>query len=473
MSLLLELPKIIEDAKTEYERLLSDQSVWDSFAMSEEYGSDGNILGQGDNGKFMVDLMKAKDLLGKLQMVYIDPPFFSRSNYHSVLKIQGEEGPSADADSSKEKPEKVSLKLKQHAYKDTWENGMGEYLRMLCIRLFLIKDLLREDGTVWLHLDWHSVYYVKIFMDEIFGEKNFINEIVWTYKSGGTSKKHFARKHDTIIVYGKSPKYYLDLPFEKSYNRGLKPYRFKGVKEYEDDHGWYTMVRMKDVWSIDMVGRTSSERTGYATQKPEALLERIIAASTRKGDVCGDFFCGSGTMAAVATGMERKWVCCDNSQPAAMITLKRVLGKGGNCCFEIEKETLKNFPDALRRADKESEFAAVNGAITCENRITLSYEKMLHGNILLSIEDFKPSLGEEYEKNVADQNPLALVGYWAVDLDYKGGIFKPDVWECREGSTLNTSMDLDTCEHSIGQRTLVKVVDILGNVYFEEIHIAL
>lgn len=103
-------------------------------------------------------------------------------------------------------------------------------------------------------------------MDEIFGEDNFVNEIIWHYKSGGSGKRHFSRKHDTILVYSKTKKYYFLPDKEKSYNRGFKPYRFKGVKEYKDDMGWYTMVTMKDVWNVDMVGRTSSERTGYATQ---------------------------------------------------------------------------------------------------------------------------------------------------------------------------------------------------------------
>ena len=114
-------------------------------------------------------------------------------------------------------------------------------------------------------------------------EKNFVNEIIWTYKSGGSSKKHFARKHDTILVYSKTDKYYLSLPKEKSYNRGLKPYRFKGVEEFQDETGWYTMVNMKDVWNIDMVGRTSAERTGYATQKPEALLSSLRNRPPRRG----------------------------------------------------------------------------------------------------------------------------------------------------------------------------------------------
>ena len=126
----------------------------------------------------------------------------------------------------------------------------------------MMRDLLSDTGCLWVHLDWHAVHYVKVILDQIFGEKNFINEIIWTYKSGGANKRNFARKHDTLLFYSKTDNYIFNPQTEKSYNRGLRPYRFKGVEEYEDETGWYTIVNMKDVWSIDMVGRTSSERTG-------------------------------------------------------------------------------------------------------------------------------------------------------------------------------------------------------------------
>ena len=269
MGLICELPEVIWEAKKEYEELKSK-----AFTLKEQYGSSDNILALGDNAAFMKHLID-DGMEGKIQQIYIDPPFFSKASYDAVIKVHGADG---------------EMAVKHRAYEDVWKEGMAEYLKMLAIRLMLMRDLLSREGTIWVHLDWHGVHYVKIIMDEIFGEKNFINEIIWTYKSGGSSKRHFARKHDTILVYAKSDKYYINLPKEKSYNRGLKPYRFKGVEEFQDETGWYTMVNMKDVWSIDMVGRTSAERTGYATQKPEALLERIVEAGSREGDICADFF---------------------------------------------------------------------------------------------------------------------------------------------------------------------------------------
>jgi len=259
----------------------------------------------GDNLDVMKGLLK-QDMAGKIQSIYIDPPFFSMANYDAWVK------------------EGNSDKVKKRAYSDVWNEGISEYLKMLSVRLYLMKELLSDTGTIWVHLDWHGSHYVKILMDEIFGEKNFINEIVWTYKSGGSSKKHFARKHDVILVYSKTQKYYLDIPKEKSYNRDFKPYRFKGVEEFQDEIGWYTMVNMKDVWSIDMVGRTSKERNGYATQKPEALLKRIVLASSKEGDIVADFFSGSSTLGKVALDNNRNFILADNSKIAIDTSIERL-----------------------------------------------------------------------------------------------------------------------------------------------------
>ena len=322
MSLIASFAKIAEESRMEYEKTKEAQLA--PSALFGELCESHNSLAFCDNATFMRYLRDFADMRGKVKMIYIDPPFFSKANYEATLSL---------ADSASNKGRKV----RHLAYEDIWEKGMEDYLKMMATRLLFIKDLLTEDGTVWVHLDWHSVHYVKILLDEIFGDDNFINEIIWQYKSGGSTKKHFARKHDNILVYGKSPKYYLKLPKEKSYNRGLKPYKFKGVEEFCDEIGWYTMVNMKDVWNIDMVGRTARERTGYATQKPEALLARIVEAASCEGDIVGDFFCGSGTLAAVASKLGRKWLCCDSSPVAIAACLKRFLRDEMEFSFLVEE----------------------------------------------------------------------------------------------------------------------------------------
>ncbi len=308
MSLVKNFGKIITASKKEYNkrRFFAPESF-------DGLSTEGGRLFFGDNQDVMKYLLKCERLRGQIDQIYIDPPFFSKANYDANVRVKDESG-----------KEKI---VRKRAYEDVWDEGMGEYLTMLGSRLMLMRDLMSERGTIWVHLDWHGVHYVKVLLDEIFGEKNFINEIIWTYKSGGSSKSHFARKHDSILVYSKTPKYYLNVPKEKSYNRDFKPYKFKGVTEYQDEMGWYTMVNMKDVWQIDMVGRTSKERNGYATQKPEALLERIILAGSKEGDLVADFFCGSATLAAVCEKNHRRWICADSSEVAIASAKSRLENK--------------------------------------------------------------------------------------------------------------------------------------------------
>ena len=441
MGLISKLPGVLSQAKIEYENLLA-KSV-KQFAVVERIGSSGNYLAQGDNAEYMAGLL-AEGMAEGIQQIYIDPPFFSKANYDSVLKVQSEDGETA---------------VKHMAYEDVWKEGMAEYLKMLAVRLYLMRDLLSKDGTIWVHLDWHGVHYVKILMDEIFGEKNFINEIVWTYKSGGSSKKHFARKHDTILVYGKTDKYYIDLPKEKSYNRGLKPYRFKGVEEFQDEIGWYTMVNMKDVWSIDMVGRTSAERTGYATQKPEALLERIISAGSREGDVVADFFCGSGTLGAAAGKLGRKWICCDEGRLAIAASTKRLVKAG-------QEMTVVKSPEIAVAEDSAKFVENLHVEITTwpslfDNKITCTIELKdykLKGEYVAGNEDVAKAV-----EQLGDDSGLSLVDYWCVDYDSKED-FRPETLMFRDKKGLVYTLEKELEADTFTDRMIaVKAVDIFGN----------
>ena len=198
------------------------------------------------------------------------------------------------------------------AARAAYGDDMGAFLCWLGVRLMEMRRILRDDGSIYLHIDHTAHAWTKALMDAIFGRKNFVNEIAWCYKSGGASpKRHFSRKHDTILFYGKSSDYRFNPQQEKSYNRGFKPYRFAGVTEYQDEKGWYTLVGMKDYWRIDLVGRTSAERMGYPTQKPLALYERIIRASSDPGDIVLDPFCGCATTPIAAERLGRQWVGMD------------------------------------------------------------------------------------------------------------------------------------------------------------------
>ena len=254
-------------------------------------------------------------------LIYMDPPYFTNRDRESNVRVRTPAGETL---------------VKAPAFSDTWkaakaaggvrEDPMEAYLAMLTPRLVAARELLAEDGSLWLHLDRRAVHYAKVMADVVFGGgDHLVNEVVWSYKSGGSSSRRFANKHDTLLFYAKAKRKYKFFPQdEKSYNRALKPYRFKGVKEYRDDYGWYTVVHMKDVWDIPMVGRTAAERTGYATQKPEALVERIVLSCTEKGDSCLDPFGGSGTLAAVCAKHGRRWASIDENPMAVEIAAKRL-----------------------------------------------------------------------------------------------------------------------------------------------------
>ncbi|WRS29658.1 DNA methyltransferase [Actinomycetaceae bacterium MB13-C1-2] len=293
-----------------------------------------------------------------VDLIYLDPPFNSNRNYSVIFNRHG----TKNAD--------VSAQIQ--AFEDTWrwtqkteqdylefiatapneaanaltafrtllgENDASAYLVNMAPRLVELHRVLKDTGSLYLHCDPTMSHYLKILLDAIFDPRNYINEIIWAYKSGGASKKHFARKHDVILFYAKDYRNkFFDIQKEKSYNRDYKPYRFKGIKEYEDDRGWYTLVNMRDVWNIPMVGRTSAERLGYPTQKPLALLERIIEASTNPDDVVLDPFCGCGTTIDAAEKLGRHWIGIDITYIAVDLIVKRLehtYGAGIRDTFEV------------------------------------------------------------------------------------------------------------------------------------------
>jgi len=310
--------KIFEEAS----RMWRTVSAGDLENASWDGSSDGNLLLLGDNLALMAALSRqvGGGMRAPLSLVYMDPPYFSNRNPGSRLKVKTPGGEAF---------------VKIPAFSDTWssegvrgdeKDAMKAYLAMLTPRIIAAHELLAEDGALWIHLDRRAVHYAKVVADVVFGGgEHLINEVIWAYKSGGSSTRRFSNKHDTLLFYAKNKGKYKFFPQEeKSYNRALKPYRFKGVKEYRDDYGWHTIVNMKDVWEIPMVGRTAQERTGYATQKPEALLERIVLACTEKGDACMDPFAGSGTLAAVCARHGREWICIDESPTAVEICAGRL-----------------------------------------------------------------------------------------------------------------------------------------------------
>lgn len=304
------IPKIIRENKIKAKGIIHSKNIdFNIEKVNHQYDDKSqNMLYKSDNLWAMKDLLD-KGYESKVDLIYIDPPFFTMANYIHRIEILNDD-------------KKQSIET--FGYQDIWEDGVLEYLSMITLRMFLMKELLSDVGSIYVHLDYRMVHYIKIIMDCIFGRDNFLNEIIWSYKSGGTSNKYFSRKHDNILVYTKTKDYIFNPQKEKSYNRNFKPYRFKNVVEYEDEIGWYTLVNLKDVWQLNMVGRTSRERVGYRTQKPENLLERIILSSSKEDSIVADFFGGSGTTAIVAQKNGRRWISSDLGDISTVIMRSRL-----------------------------------------------------------------------------------------------------------------------------------------------------
>ena len=313
-----------------------------------------NRLIHGDNLFAMQALLNGDpetglpSMRGKIDLIYIDPPFDSKADYRTKITL-----PNGNVE---QKP----TVLEQFAYSDTWADGTISYLRMLYPRLCLMKELLSDQGSIYVHCDWHAGHYLKVILDEIFGKNNLRNELIWHYQTyQGQTKAYFPRKHDSIYVYSKTnnPIFYLqkdDNPeqtidftrwnaflnenneitganYPETDSRFMAYYN-KWIKENHRNPGPKDVIlriegtTIDSVWDIKAVDpKNKDERLGYVTQKPEKLLERIIKASSNENSIVADFFGGSGTTAAVAEKLGRRWITSDLGKPSTMIMRKRLI----------------------------------------------------------------------------------------------------------------------------------------------------
>jgi DNA modification methylase len=310
---------------------------------TEVYGDksskDFNKIFWGDNLQVLSHLLK--EYRGKIDLIYIDPPFDSKADYVKKVKIRGEKVSGVEQGLFEEKQ-----------YTDIWEKD--EYLQFIYERLILMKELLSETGSIFVHCDWHKSSYIRLILDEIFGADRFINEVIWWYPSGSDPSTQFNRKHDNIFWYGKGKTHTFNfcdvaIPYTKeqldrfdqededgkfywnSNPRGekVKTYQKCGIGEY-------------DVWNIG-INATEIRDLGYPTAKPQKLLERIIKASTKEGDLVADFFMGSGTTQAVAQRLGRRWIGCDINLGSIQTTTKRL----NQSIEEQQKEKIKSFKGSL------------------------------------------------------------------------------------------------------------------------------
>lgn len=381
------LPKIVAEGKKEvekiFERLESNNKITlqtneyvlpvikDHNLFTGEYQEINeqnwfNRLCYGDNLMVMQALLtgdKATGLpsmRGKIDLIYIDPPYDSKADYRTKITLPGGD---------------IDLRptvLEQFAYSDTWKDGTVSYLKNIYPRLYLMRELLSEQGSIYVHLDWHVGHYVKILMDEIFDKENFRNEIIWKYTGSLQPKNDFSRKHDSIYRYSKTE--------NRIYTPILVPYAQGTINRFdqEDELGRFKITYrngaeyktyckegkpIEDVWlddldieEIPIIMKNSKEYTQYATQKPEALLERIIKASSNENSIVADFYAGSGTTGAVAEKLGRKWIMSDLGKPANMIMRKRLIDQEAKpflyqAVGDYQKETFATTKEFKRVGD--------------------------------------------------------------------------------------------------------------------------
>ncbi len=365
-----------------------------------------NQLIWGDNLTVMASLLSGYE--GKINLIYADPPFFTNKKFLARIG-RGEDS---------RKPQDWKL---AEGYHDSWKS-LDSYLDFLYQRLFLMHRLLAPNGTLYLHLDWHADSYARLLLDEIFGSGNFLNEIIWTYHGPSPIKRAFNRKHDTILSYVKGGAYTFNAdavrePYNQNTVNTFKSSRKAGFGKIPN------LARGKvpeDWWYFPVVARLHNERTGYPTQKPEALLERIILASSNPGDIVADFFCGSGTTSAVAERHGRKFIANDESFRAIHASRKRLAGA--------------KQPFSL---DRDSNVAFSIAPTTSTTKITLS------------------------TNSVALATKLG-VDYWEIDPNWDGETFR----SAAQASRSNRSGDIPReLKIKIGRRVCIRLVTAKGKQF--------
>ena len=396
--------------------------------LRESYGEEQNgwinKIFWGDNLQVMSHLLK--EYRGKIDLIYIDPPFDSKADYKKKSEVRGIGKAASDSTSFEEKQ-----------YGDIWTND--EYLQFMYERLIIMRELLSDTGSIFLHCDWHKAPHLRCLLDEIFGPENFRNEIIWSYKSAGMSTSTFPRKHDNIFYYSKTA----DRVFYPIY----VPHDEKVIKRFQrDEKGPYQLVNGKkyymnpqgkpveDVWEILLANR-DSQRTGYPTQKPEALIERIIKCATREGDLVLDCFMGSGTTQAVAMKLGRRFIGADINLGAIQTTTKRLLAIAKELEPEHKPVTYEVAPRLSMVAEESGYYAAAsaggNTELSAEDRSkVIDFFKSKGMDTSALEEDVKYTGFEVYNVNNYDffRNPVEARDLLIAALEIQP-FPQSDVWD--------------------------------------------
>jgi len=404
-----------------------------------------NKLIQGDCLKVLEWLQN--DYKGKIDLIYIDPPFFSRKNQYYKVFIGA-----------------PKRSLKKIAYTDLWNKGLDSYLSFLYERLCLMRELLSDQGSIYLHLDHHASHYVKIMLDELFGSDSFLNEIIWHYPAASAqTKSFFVRSFDSILFYSKTedyifnndPRIYMEYSDRVSnalqkdekgyfyYRGGSHDGKKLSRKVYIERKG----VFPRDVWTeIPYIRANTMEYQGFSTQKPERLLKRIILASSNKDSIIADFFCGSGTTIAAAEKLGRNWIGCDMNWHAINIVKKRLLSiQNSNDLIDWDKTYHKTSrPFAIWYLDKKNLEQAISSQFLKENITIKEIEELNHPKVAIKIKQdnsrvkvqltnylhfYERILKETHQEKVKSWKDY--IDLFSIDFNYENGQFSPDWIEFR------------------------------------------
>ena len=386
---------------------------------------------QGNNQE-VLKLLQDEGYEEKIDLIYIDPPYLSESKYSSRIKL-------GDKDNYQ-----VFERL---VFKDEGEESLDSYLDELYRCLQLMKVLLSSRGSIFVHLDWHVSHYVRVILDEVFGSQNFINEIVWCYGGGSGTRRHFHRKHDLIFWYSRSEDYIFNPQYRpyssKTIQRGLT--RVKGDKYNLHREG----ALMQDWWSDinKILSPTAYENLKFPTQKPIALLKRIIATASYPDSLVADFYSGSGTTAAACEEMGRQWIVCDNNTIATNTTIQRLV--------KIQaRPFVYDMVNSKHQEQGNLEVKVVTG-VHSEKYRRVDIEIVSYSIVNQSIEALDSQISFK-----------SLIEFWEIDPDYEEKGFCSQVQVVREKVQWDDSLPVVASiliPYRESGSIAVKVYDILGN----------
>lgn len=371
-----------------------------------------NHLIFGDNLAVMSAMLEEYE--GRIHLIYADPPFFTNKRWKARVG-RGEDS---------RRPEDWQT---VEGYTDHWPD-IDAYLDMLYPRLALMHRLLAPTGTLYLHLDWHANHYARLLLDEIFGPERLLNEIIWAYHGPSPIRSAFNRKHDTILSYTKSDEYTFNVDDVR------EPYNPNTVKTFQSSPkaGFGKVPDLErgkvpeDWWYFPVVARLHNERTGYPTQKPEALLERIVLASSNPGEIVADFFCGSGTSAVMAAQLGRRFIASDAQWRAIQTTRNRLV----------------QIPGSVTALEQEAQARPPGGDSDLRDLITIQREL-------------------EHPIIRVDESLLEELDYWEVDPSWDGDIFQSANQAARplRKGEISNKLVLPT----MGEKVAIRLVKINGD----------